>query len=963
MASKTNIKGLVIEIGGDTTKLGKALEGVNKQSRDLSSELGNINKLLKLDPKNTELLAQKQKVLADAIATTKTKLDTLKKAEQQVQAQFEKGEASEEQVRALQREIIATTKKLDNYEKAAKDTANAVENLGKESDGTGDDLKDTEKGADKASDSLDEMAKSADKAGDSSEGLGSKLGGLVKGGLAAVAAAATAAIAGLVGSAEATREYRTEMGKLDAAFTTAGHTSGAATKTYKQLQSVLGETDQAVEAANHLAKLTDNEQDLEKWTNICTGVYATFGASLPIEGLTEAANETAKVGQVTGPLADALNWAGVNEDAFNESLAACSTEQERQTLIMETLNGLYTDAADKYREVNAEVIRANQANEEWTTTLAEIGSTVEPILTDFKLLGASLLGDLVPGIQQVAEGFRGMLNGDEGAAANMGAALSGIIEHLLSTLTNALPQVAEMAVGLISSMSETLAGMLPQLYSVGVELLRTLLSGISTAIPEVLSVVVDMIPELVKAFQNGLPLLLQGVLSAVTAIVTMLSEQLPVLLPLILDTVSQLITLLVNQAAVLLPEIFTLIVSLVTMLVNQLPILIPQIVSLVVGVVDLLAKQLPLLIPQLVSALISIVMLLVEQVPVIIPMLIEAVITIVMAIVEALPTILIALTDALPELLQAVWDAIVMVFDGLPQWYQQLFQGAWDAIAAIFGGLGEWFGSLWETVQEIWSMIPEWIGDIFATAWKNLKEFFSPEGVGAYFQSIWNAIKAAFSFVKTWYKEQFSAAWESVKKVFSGVGTFFSGVWDKIKNAFSSIGTKISDSISGAVKSGINGLLGSAENIINGFLRMINGAIDLINEIPGVSISKVDMVSFTRLAKGGVVTKATPAIFGEDGAEAVVPLEKNTEWIQRVAREFTAQVKNEAGASVLGDTTNRVSEAVAENGMLDKLDKILSAIERGQILTIDGKALVGATADMTDSALGQRRALVARGAV
>ena len=130
MANNT-IKGLTVEIGGDTTKLGKALENVDRKSRDLSAELGQINKLLKLDPKNTELLAQKQKVLAQAIASTGDKLKTLKEAEKQVQKQFEKGEVSEEQVRALQREIIQTEKKMEGYEKAAKETAEQINNLGK----------------------------------------------------------------------------------------------------------------------------------------------------------------------------------------------------------------------------------------------------------------------------------------------------------------------------------------------------------------------------------------------------------------------------------------------------------------------------------------------------------------------------------------------------------------------------------------------------------------------------------------------------------------------------------------------------------------------------------------------------------------------------------------------------------------------------------------------------------------
>ena len=154
MASK--IKGLTIEIGGDTTKLGQALEDVNKKSRDLSSELGNINKLLKLDPTNTELLAQKQQVLADAIATTSSKLDTLKEAEKQVQAQFERGEVSVEQVRALQREIIATENKLNGYEKAAEETAEQINNVGKKSKEAGDE---TSKFGEKVKNATDLAAK------------------------------------------------------------------------------------------------------------------------------------------------------------------------------------------------------------------------------------------------------------------------------------------------------------------------------------------------------------------------------------------------------------------------------------------------------------------------------------------------------------------------------------------------------------------------------------------------------------------------------------------------------------------------------------------------------------------------------------------------------------------------------------------------------------------------------------
>lgn len=211
---------------------------------------------------------------------------------------------------------------------------------------------------------------------------------------------AGAALSGAwIAAIEGSREYRTEMGKLDTAFVTNGHSSEAAKKTYQDLQAVLGDTDVSVEAASHLAVMTDNEKDLQTWTDICTGVFATFGDSLPIEGLTEAANETAKVGQVTGPLADALNWAGISEDTFNDSLAKCTTEQERQKLIMDTLNGTYKKASDQYKETNKDVIAANRAQEKLTSAFAELGRVGEPILTAIKNKTADMVAAAVPKLE------------------------------------------------------------------------------------------------------------------------------------------------------------------------------------------------------------------------------------------------------------------------------------------------------------------------------------------------------------------------------------------------------------------------------------------------------------------------------------------------------------------------------------------------------------------------------------
>ena len=504
MADK-RIKGLTVEIGGDTSNLGKALESVESKANDLTDELRDINKQLKFDPKNTELIAQKQKVLAEIIEQTGQKLTKLKEAEKQVQEQFKRGDASEAQVRALQREIIATEGKLDSYQEQAKNAGKATKELG-----------------------------------DEAEGAGAKFGRIAVGGLKLLGQGVVALSGALVASAEMTRDYRREMGKLDTAFTTSGHSSEAALSTYKALQGVLGETDQAVEAANHLAQLATNEEELAKWTDIATGVYATFGASLPIEGLTEAANETAKVGQVTGPLADALNWAGVSEDEFNDSLARCSNEQERQTLIMETLSGLYDEAATKYKETNAEVIRANEANEAWTASLAGVGAEVEPLLTDIKLLGASLLTELLPGVKDVGTALRGMLNGDEGAAASLGEALSGLLTQLTDKVVELLPAVTEMAVSLITTLATTIVESLPMLVETAVQIVLALIQGLTETVPALLIAIAEMIPQLVQALVEGIPLLIEGAVQLLMAIVDAVPLILPPLieaLPGIIDTI------------------------------------------------------------------------------------------------------------------------------------------------------------------------------------------------------------------------------------------------------------------------------------------------------------------------------------------------------------------------------------------------------------------------------------------
>lgn len=249
---------------------------------------------------------------------------------------------------------------------------------------------------DAANKAIDETGEKAEQSETKTSGAFKKIGGAVVTAGKAIVGAGTVMAGAFVGAVEGTREYRVSMAKLETAFTTSGHSADTAQKTYSTLNAVLGDSDVAVEAASHLAKLVDNEKDMNTWTDICTGVFTTFGDSLPIEGLTEAANETAKTGQLTGSLADAVNWAGVNEEEFQKKLDACTTEQERQKLITSTLNDLYGEAADSYKKNNKELIEAEKANQKLKDAMAQLGAIGEPILTAIKTKIAEMAAVAIP---------------------------------------------------------------------------------------------------------------------------------------------------------------------------------------------------------------------------------------------------------------------------------------------------------------------------------------------------------------------------------------------------------------------------------------------------------------------------------------------------------------------------------------------------------------------------------------
>ena len=741
--------GLKIGLEGEK-EFKKALSEINQSFKVLGSEMKVVQSQFDKNDSSVEALTARNKVLNKEIEAQKQKIETLRSALANASESF--GE-NDRRTQNWQIQLNNATAALNNMERELEQNEKAIDELGDEmqqaarqADNFGDEMEGAAKDADDASSKLD-------KVGSVVKGLGVAIGASV--------AAAGAALAGLTKSfldlAESTREYREDQAKLDAAFTTAGFTAEQAGNAYTDFYSILGEEDRSVEAVNHLAKLCETEEELTQWTDIAAGVWATFGDSLPIEGLTEAANETAKTGQLTGVLADALNWAGTSEDEFQASLDACNSEQERAALITKTLNGLYEDAAENYKELNGDVMDARRAQAELTDAYAQLGAIAEPIMTTLKFMAADVLNEMIPFVAMMGEGLQGVLEGTAGSAETFAEGMRGIVDVLLTQLStiipmigqailtslptllqagvdiivtlldgivSALPTLAEAAVMIVLEWVNGLLSLLPQLAEAAMQVIATLASGIATALPELIPTIIEILTTVVQTLIENLPLILDAALQLVMG----LAQGLLAAIPVLIEALPSIILAIVEFVLGAIPQIIDAGIQLLTSLVSALPEIIVAIVEAIPQIIEGIITAVLGSIPQIIQAGIDLLVALIQALP-------EIITTIVAAIPEIIGSVVNALINSIPQIVQAGVTLFVSLIKNLPTIIVEIVK----AVPQILSGLVSAFGKgvsqlasvganlvrgLWQGIQSLaswlWNKVSSWISSI----WDGICDFF-----------------------------------------------------------------------------------------------------------------------------------------------------------------------------------------------------------------------------------------------
>ena len=777
------IKGITVEIGGDTTKLQTALKGVNTEIRNTQSQLRDVEKLLKLDPGNTELIAQKHRLLAQAVSETREKLETLKTAQRQADEALRNGTISQQQYDGLQREIVETEQELRRLEQQAEQSATALQKIG----ATGEKLQ---------------------AVGDKVSSVGQKLlpvTGVVTGlGTAAVKTAAdfdsamsrVAAVSGATGSDfDKLRDKAREMG----AKTKFSATEAADAMNYMAMAGWKTEDMlSGIEGIMYLAAASG--EDLATTSDIVTDALTAFGLTAEDSG------------HFADVLAAASSNANTNVSMMGETFKYCAP-------VAGALGFSVEDTAEAIGLMGNAGIKASQA-----------GTSMRSIMTnltgDVKLSGAAI-GDVTIATTN-ADGsmrslsailadcrvaFGGMTEAEKANNAEtlVGKnAMSGFLALMnaapedIAKVSGAVNNCKDAAKNMADTMQDNLEGQLTILKSQLQELAISFGDLLMPAVRSIVSGLQGMVDVL-----NAMP---DGVKQVIMIIALLAAALGPVLIIIgkVISAVGTIMTIVPKLAGVI-NTVKTAFGALnAVMLANPIAIVIAAIAALVAAFVYLWNTN--------------------EEFRQFWISLWESVKETAIQCWQAISAFLSQAWEAIQNTAVSVWNGIRDFFSGLWTGIQTLFTTVVNAIAGFLSGA---WNAVKGTVVSVWNAISQF----FTSVWNGIRNVTSVvvNGIRSFLQSAWNGIRALITTVMNGIKSVVTAIWNGIRsvitRVMNGIRSVVSSVWSGIRNTISSIVNGIKNTVSNAFHAMWSGIRSTISGIYNTIRDGLGNAVNYITSL------------------------------------------------------------------------------------------------------------------------------------
>lgn len=822
------IKGITIEIGGDTTKLDKALSETGKKSASLQRELKEVNRLLKLDPGNTELVAQKQKILAESVSETKKKLDILKEAEKQVQEQFERGEVSEEQYRALQREIIKTEADLKSLnEEAAKMKWQGVADAGKK----------------------------IEEAGNKISGVGQKLLPVT----AAVSGLGTAAVAAAMdidngydiiitktgATGEALEELTDAMDNVFADLPTDAETAGIAIGAVNTRFGLTGkECERLSKQFIRFAEI--NGTDLNSSIDSVDAIMTKFGVDTSqtekVLGLmTKAGQDTglsmedlyraletngATLKEMGLDLTSSVNLLAQFESSgvdASTALAGLKKAQQNATAEGKTLDEALGETITKIKDAGSETealqiatelfgkkgaaemtqaIREGRFSlEDLTGSLDNYASTVEDtfnatldpwdqskiVMNNVKVAGKELAETMIGAVQpmitkmvdkvkEFTQWFKNLSEEQKQQIIKI-AAIVAAIGPLLVT--------GGKAVSLVGKLTSTFASLGAKLTaaSANAAAAGTSLGAIAAPVAAVVAIVAALVAAFVhlwrtnEDFRNKIISIWNGIKEKFNSFAQGIVDRLNALgfdFENITDVIRALWEGLCKFLAPVFEGVFQQIANIFSFVLDVITGILDVFIGLFTGNWDQMLQG----VKEIFGAAWEFVKNTFQNC-------VNILKNILNVVCEFFGTTWADAWEGIKQTFVNAWQAVKNGVSEVGSFIGNAFTVAYNAVISVFKAIGQWFADRWRDIQNALSTVATWFQTMFQNAYTNVTNIF--KAIGQWFAARWQDIKNALSTVATWFQTMFKNAYTNLTNVFKGIGQWFSARYTDIKNAISGI--------------------------------------------------------------------------------------------------------------------------------------------------------------------------------
>lgn len=860
MASN-RIKGITIEIDGDTTKLGKALDGAEKSSRDLQTELKGVNSLLKLDPSNVELLKQKQDLLTQSISSTEQKLNTLKQAQAQVQAQFERGDITVEQYRDFQREIIATEQKLKRLKDDQKDFGSVVEQQ----------MKVAGKKVEEFGGKVEEAGKkfSILSAG-AAAGLGyaTKTAGSLEGAVNKVSVATGT-------GKEKTEELKEVLKSIhDNNYGEDYNDIAEKMALVKQNLGDISNTDlqNITERAYMLEDAfgMDFNETLRGVNGLMTNMgltaeqafdYLVVGAQNGLNKSDELADNIAEYSQLWGQagfsaeemfvvLQNGLDSGAYNLDKVNDlvkemgiSLTDGRIEENLSSFSKETQNLFkeWQNGGASQSEVIKSIINdfSNMENEQEALTLAG---------TIWSALGEDNAMKIITSLGNVNTTYKDVTGAVTEASDQMYSGTGAKAEEAMRKIQTAFQTIGDAILPILTPIIEKIAE------------LATKFSELNPTIQKIVLVVMGLV-----AAAGPVLIFVGKIITSVGTIIGVLGKLAP-LFNIIKTAITGVTTVFKLLGAVVMANpiiaIITAIVAVFILLWNKCEwfrefwINLWEKIKEVAGVVWEAITGFFTSAWEKIKAIWDTVAPFFEAIFEGIKKVVYVVVMLIAVYFETCWNIIKAVWKAVEPFFKAIWEGIKAVFSGVIEFFKTIFEGAWKAIKFVWDLVVAYFTAIWNGIKAIFTPVINWFKDIFSKAWEGIKAIWNK--VKDFFSNVWSGIKNVFSPVGDWFKDKFSKAWDGMKSAFSGVKNWFNdNVWGKIKSVFSGAKKKMAE-IGGKIWSGLKSAFKNPLGLKVTYEKASGWKGKIIDAL---GLAGWPKLSFA--AKGAVAYGPTPLLTGE----------------------------------------------------------------------------------------------------